>query len=976
MACELTYNISITGDCTNTFSGGFTIDIVGSAPPYTIQWLSPITDVIPLGVDVTTYNKIFLTAGTYSFNIIDSCSTNTVLPVNVLISSGTCTSIDSHTDTLCGLNNGSLTASTTYSYGNATFSLYENTLGLVGTSSPYSNVTEFSSLSPGTYYVIADDGAGCTGRSETCIVKSSTTINYDLFVVDNAGCTTNSGKIFVSGLTGNPPYSYLWSNGQIGDSITGLTEGTYSVTVTDNTGCGVSKSATVELVNPVSIGSLFVVQPSCFISDGEVTVVVVDGTAPFYYLASNGDSIITFDRTVVFTNLPPGGFTVEVTDAGLCKSSSSTTLLTPAGISSVSVTTTNSQCNDLSGVLKITVLGGTPPFIYTLTDSNGNSTVNTITSNVWEFQNLSSGDYQLTITDLGPCTYSNTYTINNVVLFGLTTTTTGTSCGGNDGSVTLNITSGGIPPYTYSINSQTVQTSLLTYTFSDLSTGDYIASVVDSSNCYQSIDFRIDNSVTVDFHLLGVDSVNNSGSISAYITDGTPPFTLFWSNNVNGQTGMTVTNLSAGTYSLRVEDSNGCSKTKEIIIKGTNIYNSSGSYNVCSGDLLNGLSPVNTGPREMLNEGFYDLTSGYTNCILNSATYILTVIVGDFETTSEIYTSTNLNDYPSDSYFFDSVKTLVESSPQIGVGNVETSINNTITIKTNCNPESLQNSDVVVSVRLNYDISCQYCNPAPSLTPTPTITPTITPTPTLGFTPTPTVTPTYTPTPTSSPITIYYAYRECNGDGESTVILQPMLALPDMVIGDTVLFMDIEGYYSCWELINNTGTLSQYLGLYLNTYNSETNYFTEVDGNIYDCEICVENALGLNNPTPSECTLNFSFINYSVDDGYGSIYLNGNLIYQWFANSPLVNYSDIINVVDGDVITIDEFVGGSLVDGFATSTNGTIYQTINTYGIDGNPIILNNTITSEYYYYNYVIRCGDTPNTLDIRKWRYWYTRG
>ena len=97
-------------------------------------------------------------------------------------------------------------------------------------------------------------------------------------------------------------------------------------------------------MNPVSIGSLFVTQPSCFASDGEVTVIVVDGTAPFYYLASNGESIVTFDRTVIFTSLAPGNFTVEVTDAGLCKATSSTTLLTPAGISSVFVDKTNSTC--------------------------------------------------------------------------------------------------------------------------------------------------------------------------------------------------------------------------------------------------------------------------------------------------------------------------------------------------------------------------------------------------------------------------------------------------------------------------------------------------------------------------------------------------------------------------------------------------------------------------------------------------------
>ena len=759
MACELTYNISITGDCTNSFSGGFTIDIVGDAPPYTIQWLTPITDIIPLGGDVTSYSRIFLTAGTYTLNIINSCSPNTVTPVNVLISSGTCTSIDSHIDTLCGLNNGSITASTTYLYGSATFSLYENTSGFISSSSPYSNVVEFLSLSAGTYYVIADDGAGCTGMSETCIVKTSTTFNYDLFVVDDAGCTTNSGKIFISGLTGNPPYTYLWSNGEFGNSLTGLTAGTYSVTVTDNSGCSIAKSANVVSVNPVSIGSLFIIQPSCFTADGEVTVVVVDGTAPFYYLASNGESIITFDRTAIFTNLSSGLFTVEVTDAGLCKASSSATLITPKGISSVFVNSTNSKCNDLSGILgPITVLGGTPPYTYTLTNSNGDITTNTTNFSVWKFENLSSGNYNLSVSDLGPCTYSSTYTINNDVLFGLTTSTIGTTGGDANGSVTLYITSGGTPPYRYSIGSQIVTTSLTSFTFDNLSSGNYLASVIDSTKCYQSTPFTIGASKQVDFHLLGSNfAINSNGSISAYVLDGEPPFQFRWSN---GETGMTINNLSAGTYSLRVVDSGGFSKTKQININGSNIYNGAGTYSICSGDLLNELIPVNTGPREMLNEGFYDLTSGFTNCVLNSAVYTLNVVVGDFTNSIEFWGAMTLNDYPPDDVFFDWVKILIESSPQIGEGNVETFPDvpyNTINVKTNCDPDSLHNTNVNVSVTISYDISCQYCTPEPSMSPTPTLTPTYTPTNTVTRTPgasqepTPTLTKTPTPTPTIAP---------------------------------------------------------------------------------------------------------------------------------------------------------------------------------------------------------------------------------
>ena len=85
MSCNLTYNASITGDCTNINSGSFTIDIFGEAPDYTIQRISPTTGTTVLGPGITTYTQNSLSAGTYSFNIIDSCSPNTILPVNIYI---------------------------------------------------------------------------------------------------------------------------------------------------------------------------------------------------------------------------------------------------------------------------------------------------------------------------------------------------------------------------------------------------------------------------------------------------------------------------------------------------------------------------------------------------------------------------------------------------------------------------------------------------------------------------------------------------------------------------------------------------------------------------------------------------------------------------------------------------------------------------------------------------------------------------
>ena len=198
MSCPLIYNLSITGDCSNTNSGAFTLDITGSAPDYTIQWLTPASyGTVVLGVGVTEYTVTGLSADTYSFNIIDSCSpTNTILPVNVHISSGTCVSISSFENTLCGLDNGSISATTSNLYGAAIFYLYDNVYGFISSASTTNSYYQFTSLSASTYYVIANDGGGCTGQSETVIIQDSNTIDFGLYVVNDAGCAVNSGKIF------------------------------------------------------------------------------------------------------------------------------------------------------------------------------------------------------------------------------------------------------------------------------------------------------------------------------------------------------------------------------------------------------------------------------------------------------------------------------------------------------------------------------------------------------------------------------------------------------------------------------------------------------------------------------------------------------------------------------------------------------------------------------------------------------------
>lgn len=712
MPCLLSYNISLTGDCSNTNSGEFSIDIFGSAPDYTIEWISPITDTIPLGPGVVNYSYSSLSAGTYTLQIIDSCApSNTVETVNIYISSGTCVTISGDEDTSCGLNNGSITATTSNLYGIATFELYEQSSGFISSGQTASNSFVFDGLTSGFYYVIANDGGGCTGRTETCLVKPSTPLNFGFYIINTSPCVGSTGSIYITGLTGNAPYTYSWSNGGTNSFITGLTEGSYNVVVTDSLGCVTSLGTVISSVPELDIASIITTSPSCYSNDGSATVTIVGGSAPFYFSGSNGYTLITYSNVVTFTGLTSGSFSVFVQDAGLCTDLISTILLTPSSFVITSVNTTNSTCNNNSGQLSVTIFGGSPPYTYTLTDSLSNSTIVSGNFTTYTFDGLSTGTYTLTISDLGPCEFVDNYDINNTVLFELSTSTTGTTCNQENGSVTLTITTGGTGPYTFQINGQSIITNDLSYTFTNLSSGSYTATVTDSTSCSQIQLFNIPSSPTVDFILVGNNSTNGSnGSVEALIIDGTPPFTWIWSPNVNGQTGLTVTNLSADTYTLTVTDDNGCVRTRNVTIEGFNKLESYQLFTICDDEFLNTGDLGLKGPQQFLIEGFYDLTENNTNCIINQTIFELITEVGEETKSKDFYTGNTINEFPTNQLYADTLEELLLSYPTIGEVIIDLLENKTIII-TNCNvSENINGTKVKIYLRITYDISCVSCD--------------------------------------------------------------------------------------------------------------------------------------------------------------------------------------------------------------------------------------------------------------------------
>lgn len=704
------YNILVTGDCQTTSSGAISFLPFGTTPPYTVEWVTP-----NLGTDFVTTSPSFrnnLAFGTYFLRINDSSlPINGTYNVNIPVSSGVCCVITSKSSTSCGDDNGSITATSTSNFSTTNYSLFNGGDVFITSASTNNNQVIFSNLTAGTYYVAAVDIGGCTGYSETLVVESSTTFDYGFYIVPNSSCGGQPiGKVFVTGETGVSPYTYFWSNGQLNNSITGLTEGNYTVTVTDSNGCSLSKTANVTRVSPVDIVGFDVTQPSCFASDGQITVNITGGTAPFFYSASTGFVRVTYDTSQTITGLPAGTVQVLVTDAGFCTSTEPVTLITPNGMTSVSINGINSSCSRTNGSINVNVQGGNTPYTYTLVYPTGNFTVQSTSNQTYDFVNLSAGTYSVYVRDFSGCVYTDEVTIITEDKFTITAVTSGTTCGVNNGRVQILISSGGTSPFDYILdNTISITDTALTSTgFNNLNPGPHSVSVVDSTGCEQKVFFNIENSPPIQYSLYSSScGSGNQGSITAFISSGEPPFNFNWSPNVSGNPqSITVTGLTAGTYSVTVTDSNGCSLSRNTDVICTSSFISYQVY-VMGAESFVIDSGTKCGLLQMLNEGFFDITSANTKCNLVSATFTAKVSVnplGDVYT-STFYTTTSLLDAPADNLWYDTLRTLIYTIPGV-YGVTINPLTNQIIIK--CIVDGpLTNQIITVDVLIGYDIICE-----------------------------------------------------------------------------------------------------------------------------------------------------------------------------------------------------------------------------------------------------------------------------
>jgi hypothetical protein len=250
---------------------------------------------------------------------------------------------------------------------------------------------------PGTYYLNVELPTGCPLPERLSVVDYDATKPFfgNVSATGSIACNGNDGTITLSFDGATPPYSYLWSNGDILKDLANLSPGTYTVTITDVWGCTAEASAEVIAPTPVVITPNNV-SPDCFgDTDGSISLSIT-GKEPLSYLWADGKSITSFG------NLGAGTYSLTITDADNCQTAVSYTLSTPNAISAVTAKTDDTDPDAAVGDGTITlsnIIGGTPGYTFSWDGPES------YTSTDEDLTALKYGLYTVTITDTKGCTY-------------------------------------------------------------------------------------------------------------------------------------------------------------------------------------------------------------------------------------------------------------------------------------------------------------------------------------------------------------------------------------------------------------------------------------------------------------------------------------------------------------------------------------------------------------------------------------------
>ncbi len=416
-----------------------------------------------------------------------------------------------------------------------------------GTSYLWSNGATTQSITAttaGTYSVQITNASGCQSAASTA---TTVTVNPTPAA---PSITAGGATTFCSGgsvtLTSSAGTSYLWSNGATTQSITATTAGTYTVQITNASGCqSAASTATTVTVNPTPAAPTITASgATTFCSDSPTTLTSSVGTS---YLWSNGAT------TQTITPSSSGTYTVQVTNASGCQSAASTgstITINPTPSITLGTLTNPSACGSTTG--SIAVNGTGSGSVSWSGAASGSASVASLPTTI---PNLGAGSYAIILTSGAGCA-------SNTIMGSLTdpgaptppviTPSSTILCPGGAVTLTSSYTSG-----------NTWSTSSTASSISVTSAGTYTVQVTSAGCTSTSNPITITDAAPFSVNA-GSDQAVCSGTSVTLTGTSTGSPTLGWSNGV--QDGVSFVPSGTTTYTLTGTDGNGCQLTDQVLV--------------------------------------------------------------------------------------------------------------------------------------------------------------------------------------------------------------------------------------------------------------------------------------------------------------------------------------------------------------------------------------------------------------------------
>jgi gliding motility-associated-like protein len=429
---------------------------------------------------------------------------------------------------------------------------------------------------------------------------------------------------------GAPSYTFNWFNGatNLGSSpslsVCPTTTTTYTAQLI-NTNCDgavvtLNSTATVT----VNGGSAVAVTPlnPAVCGGGSVTLTATGGTtyswSPSATLNTSTGSVVVASPTTTTT------YTVTATTAGCTGTATTTVSIGTAPVLTGSSTPAN--CNGTAtGTATVAASGGNPPYTYSWSAPGGASST---------LSNVPAGTYTVTVSSAGGCSSQIPVTVAQPTAIAASTTQVNVLCaGGSTGSAAVTA-SGGTGPYTYSWTPSAQTGSNAT----NLSAGNYTCTVTDSKSCVntQTVTLTEPAALALSTSMVSSSCGKANGSATVVATGGNGAYTYSWTPS--GSTAATASSLSAGTYSVLVNDANGCSKTSAVTVtnsggptavaSSTSVSCNGGSNGTATVTVTGGAGPMtyswtpggaNTSVVSNLSAGMYTVQVTDANTCITSA---------------------------------------------------------------------------------------------------------------------------------------------------------------------------------------------------------------------------------------------------------------------------------------------------------------------------------------------------------------------